>query len=390
MEWRIAEVTPPAMLNTLEPPKYEIEAGWESGELASFTAAQDYPTAIARPDRTYRARVRHKDAAGRWSHWSDAHEFVASAPDVTPFIDALRITELHYHPTDETPAEAAMGWTASSFEFVEIQNISAGTVDLSDLRFTKGIDHDIAPGTMLSAGGYALVVANQAAFESRYGAGLPVIGQWTDGDRLSNGGENLKLSLGAGIAIVEFIYDDNSPWPSEPDGDGYSLVLHCPEDTLPADHADPLAWRASRLLGGSPGAPDGISFDDWRAANGLPGGALLTDDPDADGLENLLEYALAADPLAESRDALPAAANQLLTVGASTDEYLTMTFTRQAGAKDLTYTVEFSTDLLTWSDVGGELQAAIANGDGTVTETWRAPDPTISDVRYFLRLRVDS
>ena len=46
---------------------------------------------------TYRVRVRMKDAAGRWSHWSDAVQFVAAAP-VGALQNYLRITEIMYNP----------------------------------------------------------------------------------------------------------------------------------------------------------------------------------------------------------------------------------------------------------------------------------------------------
>ncbi len=52
---------------------------------------------------------------------------------------------------------------------------------------------------------------NQAAFESRYSAGLPIAGEWQSGDKIDNGGENMKLSYGAGSTIHEFTYDDFGP-----------------------------------------------------------------------------------------------------------------------------------------------------------------------------------
>ena len=88
--------------------------------------------------------------------------------------------------------------------------------------------------TIIDPGAFLLIVKNQAAFASRYGAGLPVAGEWDLNDKLSNGGENLKLSLGSGTAIIEFAYDDNAPWPTSPDGGGSSLTLILPTETLPA------------------------------------------------------------------------------------------------------------------------------------------------------------
>ncbi|MGI9240261.1 MAG: lamin tail domain-containing protein [Verrucomicrobiales bacterium] len=391
MEWRISEVYNPAVSNYVdgEPYIYEIEGATESGELTSFGSEFRFPALAARPGQTYRARVRHKDTAGRWSHWSPPLEFLASAPDVTQYVEALRITELHYHPGDTTAGEIANGWEEADFEFIELQNIGPVAVDLTDVRFTKGIDFDFPADLLIGPGAYLLVVRNQAAFESRYGAGLPIAGEWSPGDKLDNGGENVKLSLGSGTTIIEFVYDDSAPWPTEPDGDGFSLTLNTPAQSTPADHADPLAWSASRLIGGTPGAGDQITFDDWASANGLPADVSPSDDPENDGLNHLLEYALGSDPLAESSRDLPEASQQSLVVDGSSDTYLTLSFRRQVGATDLTYVVEASNDLAQWQSDTAVLVSSSSNGDGTNTETWRAPVPTGSVPEQFLRLKVE-
>ncbi|MFT5105000.1 MAG: hypothetical protein ACI9UA_000618, partial [Pseudoalteromonas tetraodonis] len=89
----------------------EWDAVWESGEQASFSASQDIPIAPIRPGRNYRGRVRHKDDSGRWSHWSEGLQFIASAPDTTPFEESIVISEFMYHPAEATPAELALGYS---------------------------------------------------------------------------------------------------------------------------------------------------------------------------------------------------------------------------------------------------------------------------------------
>jgi len=49
-------------------------------------------------------------------------------------------------------------------------------------------------------------------------------------------------------------YGTQSPWPSSPDGAGFSLVPVTPN--LNPDPSNPLNWRASTVIGGSPGADD--------------------------------------------------------------------------------------------------------------------------------------
>ena len=142
-----------------------------------------------------------------------------------------------YHPAPATPAEFAAGFSDEDFEFIEVRNVGPSNVELTDVRFTKGIDFDFPAGTMLATGAVTLVVKNAAAFALRYGSGKPVAGSYGT-DALSNGGERLKLSYGAGTTIRDFTYGTVAPWPPEADGAGYSLVLKQPS-TLP-DHASRL------------------------------------------------------------------------------------------------------------------------------------------------------
>lgn len=390
MEWRISEVYNPTVSNYVagEPYIYEIEKATGSGELTSFTSSYLFPALSARPGQTYRARVRHKDSVGRYSHWSAPVEFLVSEPDVSQLVSALRVSELHYHPAPASADEQANGWEDSDFEFIEIKNISEAMVDLTNLRFTKGVDFDFSPGTLIGPGAYQLVIKNQAAFESRYGAGLPIAGEWALDYKLSNGGENLKLSLGAGTAVIEFVYDDEPPWPTAPDGQGPSLTLICPDESMPADHADPFAWWASRLYGGTPGWEDQIDFMSWAVDKGLGAEASLFDDPDGDGMNNLLEYALASNPIVASNEDLPLGGRQDVEVGGNIESYLTLSFQRQVGTKDLSYHVEVSNDLESWQADVAVLLSSTNHNDGTATEVWRSPLPVSSRALPFMRLKV--
>ena len=56
---------------------YELEPIWQSPEAPTFVPQIRIPPTICAPAHTYRARVRHKDVTGRWSHWSEPVEFVA-------------------------------------------------------------------------------------------------------------------------------------------------------------------------------------------------------------------------------------------------------------------------------------------------------------------------
>ncbi|YCM45453.1 lamin tail domain-containing protein [Verrucomicrobiaceae bacterium 227] len=389
MEWRVAEIYHPGLPHYVEgePYLYEIENPGMSGRLESFGGSYRFPVTATRDGRFYRARVRHQDSAGRWSHWSAPLEFQVSAPDVGFYVENLRVSEIHYDPASATPAEEASGWVTSDFEFVELHNTGSQNVDLTGVRFTKGIDFDFANATMLLPGGFIVVVKNLAAFESRYGNGKPVAGEWDSNDRLSSG-ENLKLSLGNGTAIIEFVYGSDGLWPREPNGGGYSLTLDRVDATLPTAHADPLAWRASGVVGGSPGDDDQLDFETWAVSFGLVPGSLPTDDPDGDGLNNLLEYALASDPLKRSPGDGPVGLTGALVVNGVAGNYAGLSFKRPSGVIDLQYVVEISTDLDSWNGGIAIRHSRESNGDGTVNEVWRTPAGIESQERWFMRLRV--
>ncbi|MDG2125100.1 MAG: CotH kinase family protein, partial [Verrucomicrobiales bacterium] len=217
MQWRIGEIEDPAApsFDPAEPTKYEITATYESAPLAVQNRDHTIPTGALKVGRTYRARVRMQDNTNRWSHWSNPVEFTTSEPVVLPALQAyLMVTEVMYHPAIEAGAE-----------YIELHNISTtATLDLTDVRFTKGIDYDFPPGTSLAPGAYILVVKNRALFESIYGDTLPVAGEWDSTDSLSNGGERIKLSHGSGTPIHDFTYDDAGEWPTAPDGTATTVI----------------------------------------------------------------------------------------------------------------------------------------------------------------------
>lgn len=154
----------------------------------------------------------------------------------------LRITELMFHPSD-----------SEATEFVELQNVSAEAIELGGVRFTDGIDF-VFPAMSLAPGAYVLIVSDALAFEAKYGAGLPVAGQYTG--KLSNGGEQLVLQLPVpyDANIQKFTYNDS--WYPLSDGVGYSMEII---DTAArvATWDQQSAWRIGALQG-TPGS--GISL----------------------------------------------------------------------------------------------------------------------------------
>jgi len=148
----------------------------------------------------------------------------------------LRITEIMYNPVG-----------GSLYEFIELQNTSAGVVDLGGM-YLEGISFTFLEGTTL-AGGARLVLGSNTdtnSWKARY-VGVTPAG-WFAGN-LSNGGERIELRDANGKLITSVDYGDGGGWPEAADGNGNSLEVIDPN----GDPDDPANWQASAAANGTPG-----------------------------------------------------------------------------------------------------------------------------------------
>ena len=157
------------------------------------------------------------------------------------------INELHYNPDGADDLE----------EFIELYNAEPDSVDISDWSLTEfsAQGYTFPPSTFLAAGDYIVVARYPAALQSATGFLTPH--QWDPDDKLANDGEAVALQDDLGIIVDRVVYDDNAPWPEEPDGDGPSLELINPV----LDNALPGAWAASIGNHGTPGAENSVATD---------------------------------------------------------------------------------------------------------------------------------
>lgn len=157
-----------------------------------------------------------------------------------PTIYQIVINEIMYNPPSELGDD-------DYWEYLELYNNEDEAVDLSDWYFSDGIEFTFDQGTVIGAGEYLVVARVPDTIADFYGI-TNLVGPFADG-ALSNGGETVELSDASGNAIDLVIYDDSSPWPTEPDGDGPSLSLLDPElDNNVAEN-----WAPSLENFGTPG-----------------------------------------------------------------------------------------------------------------------------------------
>ena len=358
-----------------------------SFDCALVGATQSTTTPIVlNTTQTLRARAL---SAGEWSGGNFAFYNVNSAPASSA---NLVVSELHYHPAAPVrAAELAVSADKDDYEFIELQNISAGYVDLNGVQFTEGVHFSFAmsPIQQLAPGARVLVVKNRPAFEARYGAGLPIAGEFTDLTGLSNSGERLALTGPAG-AIRDFDYDDASPWPAAADGGGAALVLIAPAAN--PDHALAANWRASFDRGGTPGGDEStMTFGAWsdRFFDPADGNYAATSgplaDPEFDGWCNLLEFALGTNPLDATHPLVEA-----LAVTDAGQPYRALRYTRRPGAGSLTFSVEACTALGGWTAPATVLVSSVPNAGVSTTETRRLTTPSAGVPAQFLRLKIQS
>lgn len=243
----------------------------------------------------------------------------------------LVISEIYYNPLVADDMS----------EYIELMNISTtATLDLSGLTFPQGIVFTFANGTSLAPGARTVVIKNLAAFQSEFGTGCPVAGVFTSGS-LDNAGEVLTIRRADNTLVRSFAYDDEAPWPTIPDTAGYSLVLINPFAN--PDHADPLSWRASSVVGGSPGGSDVLGYGEWKSTYGNPADAA---DADGDGFSTKAEYVLGGNPLVRESNLTP-------TFAIEPDGSILLSVTRRADVGDMDLVPQRTSDLGHWENLVG-------------------------------------
>lgn len=142
------------------------------------------------------------------------------------------INEINYHSMDDF----------NPGDWVELYNHGESSVDLTGWQFRdEADDHcfDLPRAFVLDVGGFVVLCTDTAAFRASFPDAGPILGNLGFG--FSGGGELLRL-LDAQGEIHDWVeYDDDPPWPPEPDGSGPTLALLNPG----SDNSFSGSWVAS-------------------------------------------------------------------------------------------------------------------------------------------------
>jgi hypothetical protein len=271
------------------------------------------------------------------------------------------------------------------------------------------LDNDLAPPIRVDdeSPSMGVVQFSAAAYELNEGGGAIRMDVERVGGSASTIRVTMEMAGGAAVLGQDFtITPEVLEWP-EGDATTRSITLTALGDDL-AEGVETveLRLRATDGNGGAVGAnPVRVSIfdrvvDAWRFAqfgdranDPLIGGD--NQDPDGDGIPNLVEYALHLDPLTGSSNGLPAGG----LIESDGEKFLTLRFTRLPSAVNLRYVVESSDDLIDWipgasytatqeTGVSGETEEVGRSGSDVQQIVVRDRLPATANIRRFLRLRI--
>ncbi|MES2439645.1 MAG: lamin tail domain-containing protein [Verrucomicrobiota bacterium] len=236
-----------------------LEGGGISPGALIYSSAVPIPATTRLIARAFRTGTYAVPA----TNWSGTAEALYLVNETYGTSATLQVSAVNYHPLAPTPAESNIipGVVASDFEWIELRNVSTAPVNLQGISLVK--DNPVSaltlPAFTLAPGTRAVVAKNSAAFQLRYGAAAAarVVATWTGYPSLDDNGTDIRLFDRSGASLADFEYDDEGDWPTRADGAGSSLEYIGATNTQ-ADYENPLLWKSSTAVHGSPGLGDPV------------------------------------------------------------------------------------------------------------------------------------
>jgi len=167
---------------------------------------------------------------------SDRMDWISSQLTDTSLCDdittpPLVISKINYNPM----VNAALD--SDDFEFIEIKNNSSSTVNLTGVYFGGlGFTYQFENDATVSGQGSIYLANKTETFVQRYD--FEPFGEFSR--NLSNASEDLILRDAYGNIIDEVTYSDDTPWPTDADGNGSFLKLV----SLNLDNSLAASWIA--------------------------------------------------------------------------------------------------------------------------------------------------
>jgi len=176
---------------------------------------------------------------GNWSAIQQVN-FIDPDEDYSDF----RVTELHYHPPDYISGPDTT--EGQDLEFIEFKNIGSNSINLGGVVVDSAVHYVFPENILLPPRQFYVIVSKPKKFYNFYG----MVPSGNYQGNLSNTGEELLLNDPGGDELMNFIYDDSSPWPSDADGEGYSLSSS--EINPAGSPGDFSYWTLSVIKDGTP------------------------------------------------------------------------------------------------------------------------------------------
>ncbi len=207
-------------------------------------------TAIPDPGHTFSGWSGASTSSERviWVAPEDEPNLTASFKVLSEELSDIIINEIMYNAPDEADPE----------DWIEFYNPNKTAINISGWVVKDDDDeHEflIPANTIIAEEGYLVTTKNRDVFSAFYSDvdESSVIGNMDFG--LGGGGDQVRLYNASGVLADSVEYDDDTPWPTEADGNGYTLEL---KDTS-LDNELAENWTASAQPAGTPTAENGIT-----------------------------------------------------------------------------------------------------------------------------------
>jgi hypothetical protein len=157
-------------------------------------------------------------------------------------------------------------------DWVELHNPTNESITIGLWEFKDGNDAHvfiIPENQVLESGAYLVLCKDSLAFNDNFPNVSNFIGEFDFG--LNGGGEVVRLFDAGKLQVDEVNYNDSSPWPLEPDGNGPTLELIHPS----LDNDLGVNWATSDNNGGTPGVVNSVYTA--GSSNSLASGILINE-----------------------------------------------------------------------------------------------------------------